>query len=180
MNAPVIYLADSVTAEFIGTSHADPDPLTPGSWLAPAHSYYDAPPTAPSGSAVVRTGNGWELTPDHRGTVYSTETGAAQECQSLGALPEGLTTIARPSEAHCWSGEGWELDPVVEASLAAAARSAEILEVLRIIDAASARPLRAILVGSATDADRARLTDLDSQATALRAELASLESPPAA
>lgn len=42
------------------------------------------------------------------------------------------------------------------------------------IDAASARPLRAILVGSATDADYARLTELDNQAAALRAELAAL------
>ncbi|MHA6478898.1 phage tail protein [Stutzerimonas sp. KH-1] len=61
-----------------------------------------------------------------------------------------------------------------------ARRRAELLAKLSAVDAASARPLRAILVGSATDADRARLTDLDSQATALRAELASLESPPAA
>jgi hypothetical protein len=180
MTPPIIYNADPVTGEFIGTAFADPDPLTPGSWLFPAHAYSDEPPAALPGEVAVRSGDGWAVVPDHRGTVYSTETGAAQEYHSLGALPEGLTTTARPSEAHCWSGEGWELDPVVEASLAAAARSAEILDALRIIDAASARPLRAILVGSATDADRARLTDLDSQATALRAELASMESPPAA
>lgn len=53
-------------------------------------------------------------------------------------------------------------------------RRGEILADLERIDAASARPLRAILVGSATDADRARLTELDNQAAALRAELAAL------
>lgn len=59
-------------------------------------------------------------------------------------------------------------------------RRAELLAELAAIDAASARPLRAILVGSATDADRVRLTELDEQAAALRAELAGLEPPPAA
>lgn len=61
-----------------------------------------------------------------------------------------------------------------------AVRKAEILAELAAIDAASARPLRAILVGSATEEDRARLTELDEQAAALRAELATLEPPPAA
>ncbi|PAV48509.1 hypothetical protein CK486_08655 [Pseudomonas sp. HAR-UPW-AIA-41] len=59
-------------------------------------------------------------------------------------------------------------------------RRAEILAELAAIDAASARPLRAILVGSATDDDRVRLAQLDEQAAALRAELAALELPPAA
>ncbi len=59
-------------------------------------------------------------------------------------------------------------------------RKAELLAELAAIDAASARPLRAILVGSATEEDRTRLTELDEQAAALRAELATLEPPPAA
>lgn len=59
-------------------------------------------------------------------------------------------------------------------------RRAELLNELAAIDGASARPLRAILVGSATEEDRTRLTELDEQAAALRAELATLEPPPAA
>lgn len=59
-------------------------------------------------------------------------------------------------------------------------RKAEVLAELAAVDAASARPLRAILVGSATDEDRARLVELDEQAAVLRAELATLEPPPAA
>jgi hypothetical protein len=55
-----------------------------------------------------------------------------------------------------------------------AARRAEILVELDRIDLASARPLRAIVAGSATDEDRARLAELDQQAATLRAELASL------
>lgn len=69
---------------------------------------------------------------------------------------------------------------LVEVPSLSSVRRAEILAELAAIDAASARPLRAILVGSATDEDRARLTELDEQAAALRAELAALEPPPAA
>lgn len=64
--------------------------------------------------------------------------------------------------------------PAPSSEQLAAIRRAEILAELAAIDTASARPLRAILVGSATDADRARLTELDDQAAALRAELATL------
>lgn len=58
-----------------------------------------------------------------------------------------------------------------------AARRIEIISELMAIDTASARPLRAILVGSATAEDRARLAELDEQAAALRLELAALEAP---
>lgn len=55
-------------------------------------------------------------------------------------------------------------------------RRAEIMAELAAIDAASARPLRAILVGSSTDDDRERLAELDQQAAVLRAELSALGS----
>lgn len=54
-------------------------------------------------------------------------------------------------------------------------RRMEIISELSMIDSASARPLRAILVGSATDEDRERLASLDEQALELRAELAELD-----
>lgn len=58
------------------------------------------------------------------------------------------------------------------------ARRAEIAAELAAIDAASARPLRAIVGGTATQADRDRLADLESSATALRAELATIPTIP--
>lgn len=64
--------------------------------------------------------------------------------------------------------------PAPSTAQLAAVRRGEVLAALVEIDTASARPLRAILVGSATDADRLRLTELDEQAAALRAELAAL------
>ena len=62
----------------------------------------------------------------------------------------------------------------------AAIRRAEIEAELTAIDAASARPLRAILTattsgGTADPEDVAKLAELEAQAKALRTELASLE-----
>lgn len=77
---------------------------------------------------------------------------------SVGALPEPV--IPEPTAEQLY----WK-------------RRAEIIIALSQIDAASARPLRAILVGSATNEDRDLLTELDEQAAALRAELAALVPP---
>ena len=80
----------------------------------------------------------------------------------------------------------WTIAPVPEPAPApapvtpAAIRRAEIESELTAIDAASARPLRAILTattsgGTADPADVAKLAELEAQAKALRTELASLE-----
>lgn len=52
---------------------------------------------------------------DHRGEVYSTETGEAQQHDALGDLPAGLTTEQRPSGDHSWSGSGWVFDAELHA-----------------------------------------------------------------
>lgn len=61
----------------------------------------------------------------------------------------------------------------------ALARADEIKAALAVLDAASARPLRAVLVAQAQGAepgaaDVAKLADLEAQAVTLRAELAGL------
>ena len=76
----------------------------------------------------------------------------------------------------------WTIAPVPESAPApdpvtpAAIRRAEIESELTAIDAASARPLRAILAattsgGTADPADTAKLAELEAQAKALREEL---------
>jgi hypothetical protein len=55
-----------------------------------------------------------------------------------------------------------------------AAKREEILARLAEIDAASIRPLRAVADGTAVQADTAKLAELDSEAAALRAQLAGL------
>lgn len=54
------------------------------------------------------------------------------------------------------------------------ARQRAILDRLQAIDAESTRPLRAAQSGSATQADYSKLNDLEVEAAALRAELATL------
>lgn len=54
-------------------------------------------------------------------------------------------------------------------------RVAEIKRRLRVIDNERIRPLSAIVAGNATDYDSDKLTALESEAQALRAELAGLE-----
>ena len=73
----------------------------------------------------------------------------------------------------------FEADPAPDPVTPAAIRRAEIEAELTAIDAASARPLRAILTattsgGTADPADVAKLTELEAQAKALREELATL------
>lgn len=108
----LIYCAHPVTREYVCQSTADPDPLTEGGWLIPAHAYADPPPAIPAGQAAQRRadGSGWQLVADHRGTVYSTATGAPQQHAELGELPDGLTAHAPPSPYHTWRAGGWVLN----------------------------------------------------------------------
>ncbi|WP_051177304.1 hypothetical protein [Halodesulfovibrio aestuarii] len=56
-------------------------------------------------------------------------------------------------------------------------RITEIQQLLTANDSASVRPLRAKAAGTATDADKARLVELETQAQALRSELVTLTNP---
>jgi len=47
---------------------------------------------------------------DHRGTVYNTANGEAQQFAALGKLPEGLTTEPPPGQFYVWGAGGWQLD----------------------------------------------------------------------
>lgn len=110
----LIYCAHPITREYICQSTADPDPLTEGGWLIPAHAYTDAPPAIPAGQAAQRLadGSGWQLVADHRGTVYDTSTGTAVQHSELGDLPDGLTVAAPPSGPCRWDGQSWVADLV--------------------------------------------------------------------
>lgn len=113
-----IYCAHPVTREYLGPTAADPDPLDEDNWLIPAHAYLDAPPDVPAGQAARRSedGSAWQLIADHRGTVYSTATGAVQQYAELGALPVGLTSEPRPSADHQWTGAAWAIDAALQAA----------------------------------------------------------------
>lgn len=67
-------------------------------------------PVASSGFCPRWAGNDWQLLEDHRGPVYRTDNGDALQYELLGALPDGLTTVARPSTAHHWQSGAWVVD----------------------------------------------------------------------
>ena len=81
---------------------------------------------------------------DHRGTVYRTDTGAAEQHNELGNLPEGFTTVPRPSVDHRWSGNAWTFD----ATLQAANRQALSVSLCQSVDTA-ADNARAAVAGDA-------------------------------
>ena len=152
-----IYVAHPATGEYLGQCHADPDPLEAGAWLIPAHAYAEAPPAIPAGKAARRNADnsGWELVADHRGTVYSTTTGAASQHTELGPLPEGLTNTPRPSPDHSWTSGAWSLDVQLQASNLRALQARLCDQIDTAADAArravAGDPLRAV------EYDRARL-----------------------
>lgn len=118
----LVYNYSPVDGAVLGTSEADESPLEPGVWLIPAFATDVPPPAAEAGQAAVWTGEAWLLVDDHRGeTVYSTADGSELIIQSVGALPEDVTTEPRPSPLHVWADGAWTLD--VERH--AAARRAE-------------------------------------------------------
>lgn len=152
-----IFIAHPVTREYLGTGQADPDPLEDGHWLIPAHAYADAPPSIPAGQAARRSedGSAWQLVADHRGTVYSTATGAAQQHDALGELPSGLTVAPRPSADHLWTGSDWALDQALQAANRLALQTSLCTQIDNAADAArravAGDPLRAV------EYDRARI-----------------------
>lgn len=62
----------------------------------------------------------------------------------------------------------------IRAAEAAAAARAVILAELDALDRRSARALRAVVAGTATDEDKAKLTAIEAEAVTLRARLAEI------
>lgn len=114
------------------------------------------------------------LTHNHTGTKYTVPSDTHYD-------PEYRAWVAGDVRYTDMGDEyAFEADPAPAPVTPAAIRRAEIDAELTAIDAASARPLRAILAatvsgGTADVADIAKLQGLEAQAKALRTELASLE-----
>jgi len=81
------------TGEYIGEEEAEKNPLEPGKYLIPAAATTEPPPKAGTKEAVRFNGQGWEKTPDLRGTVYFEADGTEKKIDRLGdTLPEGALT----------------------------------------------------------------------------------------
>lgn len=95
---------DRVTRELLGPGVADPDPLTDGVWLIPAHAVAaDVAPLPPTRDGYARvlnaTGDGWEYVEDYRGKEGWLPGGAPHVVVDLGPLPEGWSEIEPPRPA---------------------------------------------------------------------------------
>lgn len=107
--------------------------------------------------------------PDGRTVVVNPAPGFDPEAIAAQAVPAGVEwRIVTDDEAAA----------IVAAEVSIASRLADIDRRLADIDAASARPLRAVIVGTATQGDRDRLAELEQRAQALRQERAHLTAPP--
>lgn len=104
------------------------------------------------------TGEAWEQVEDHKGREGYVD-GKPHTVKEYGPLPDGWSdTPPEPTEAEL-----------------CAVRIAEIKGELQSIDTAKVRPMSAIIQGTATDDEHTRLTELNAQADALRAEMQMLE-----
>ena len=123
----------------------------------PNNATWTSTPQVQPGHALRWTGTAWEQVESHKGEQGFVN-GQPHTIRDHGPYPDGWSTTPPP--------------PTPEEI--AAARRNEILARLAEIDAASIRPLRAIAQGEAVQADHNKLTALDSEAAALRTELAGL------
>lgn len=110
----IIYHADSLTGEFIGSGYADTDPLEPDKWLIPARAYLEPPPEPGANQAVIRASTDWELVADYRGLIYNIENGSAIQHDEFGELPYGFTSKPYPGPDYLWVDSEWVLDKAVQ------------------------------------------------------------------
>lgn len=89
-----IYHYHPITGEFMGQGLADPDPMTLGKYLIPAHATTVSPPQPAAGFALVFAGGSWSHVADRRGEVWFDEDGAAVTIDSLGnPADDGLSSV---------------------------------------------------------------------------------------
>jgi hypothetical protein len=126
--------------------------------LPPANALRGDKPTAPAGYWPGESNGAWVDIEDHRGAEGYLN-GQPHTIADVGPLPEGWSTTPPP------------LTPEEQATQ----RKAEILARLAAIDAARSRPLGDLALGQYEEFARAKLAALETERTALAAELAGLE-----
>jgi hypothetical protein len=98
-----IWNYDSTTGELLGPGAADPDPMTPGGWLIPAHATAIAPPRPLDKFASVFDGTSWSTVEDRRGETRWPTTQAYNDVPGVvvnflgDPTARGLTSIEPPA-----------------------------------------------------------------------------------
>lgn len=104
------------TFELLGPSAADPDPMTPGEWLIPAHATPNPPgPPLEEGRVYRFNGVSWEDVPDCRGQVWW------RADAEFNTAPVLIDTIGDPVELELTNVEP-PAPPVVQPPITISAR----------------------------------------------------------
>lgn len=159
-----IFHYNAISGVFLGEGEADADPMTPGYWLVPAHSTVVPVPQTVEGQAWLfdQATASWSSVADYRDVpLYSTVDGSSvdlsEEYWGLGPLPASVTTIMRPSEAHVWVEDAWQLDEALSMKLIRQANQSACAE-LQAVARSAIEPLQlADEIGEATEAEAAAL-----------------------
>lgn len=142
-----IYLADNMGV-LIGPVEL---PVIPGIGVQVPSNAIQLPaelPESAAGKVWALVGGQPQQLADHRGQVYSTNTGEPLQHADLGELPAGLTFEPRPSPDHSWNGNAWAFDADLQAINRKALQAALCQQVDTAADTARAAvagdPLRAV------------------------------------
>ncbi|CCG42195.1 phage tail protein [Magnetospirillum molischianum] len=169
--ARIVYQTDRA-GRYAGAVTADPSPLEPGAYLIPGGCVESAPPEILVGQMAVWEAGAWALHP-----LPDDELRALAVAVDAPTDPSRIVTGWHPAVIDGRIVQVWDTRPETDSERKARV-NAPLLAALDAIDAATVRPLRAVLAAQAAGTapavdDVARLTELDSQAAALRLRLVS-------
>lgn len=144
------------TSEFIGAGDAY---IAPHTGL-PAHCTEIAPPAIPVDHVAIfdEAKQAWTLAEDHRGaTVYDTTSGAPTVIDALGPLPENMVTTGPSGQYERWDGKAWVKDEVAEKNALLAEATAKQNQLITEARQAIGEWQTALMLGSLSDANKAKL-----------------------
>lgn len=148
------------TGEFITAGMADPDPLTEGNWLIPAHATEIKPPKEKSGYVVCFINGQWEYIRDYRGsTAYSKADRQSIDVDFVGELPDTLTLSEPETDFDEWNGEKWVTD--IQAKKDSELEAEEAQKQFLIAESMEKTQLwqTQLMLGIITDEDKASLRE---------------------
>lgn len=126
----------------------------------PALSFADKPEIPPSGFALVRNidGTAWETKPDYRGKVaYSTTSGEAVKIDTIGDIPQDLTTAQPKTPFDEWNGKKWVTNEDAQHKNYIEQARAELAKRQLEAEAAMSPLEKAVKLEMATDKEKALL-----------------------
>lgn len=136
----IIYHYDESTGCLLGQGIADANPLDPLCPLLPAYTTKTTPPAAkerectryltPSGHVPAHADEGeWVIHPDWRNTsLWSTEDGCSVAITEPNVTPDelGATPMPYPGPGYVWRDSQWQVDPVLQQTIAEQAAEREL------------------------------------------------------